>query len=191
LWNFSTLYKYFKKIYLPELPKGSGIHLIIEEEKFLRVAEKKIYLKNDFFLQKYNIPAYSMWIASEGQTSTHVWQSTHMSLSTFAFSFSIAIADAGHSPTQVSHPVHLFLSITATTIFTPRQLLQRGRHQHTSGSPRTCLCRLSPSHSPSRLPMPDTPLRRFRIRCIYWYQRLQPTSSLHLYVQQKIKNRFR
>ena len=55
-----------------------------------------------------------MWIASAGQTSTQVWQSTHMSLSTFALSFSIAIADAGHSLTQVSHPVHLLLSTTAT-----------------------------------------------------------------------------
>ena len=35
-----------------------------------------------------------MWIASEGQASTQVWQSTHMSLSTFAFSFSMEIADA-------------------------------------------------------------------------------------------------
>ena len=46
------------------------------------------------------------------ETSTQVWQSTHMSLSTFALSFSIAIADAGHSLTQVSHPVHLLLSTT-------------------------------------------------------------------------------
>jgi hypothetical protein len=57
---------------------------------------------------------YSMWIASEGQTSTQVWQSTHMSLSTFAFSLSIDIADAGHSFTQVSQPVHFSLSTTAT-----------------------------------------------------------------------------
>jgi hypothetical protein len=55
-----------------------------------------------------------MWIAWDGQTSTQVWQSTHMSLSTFAFSFSIDIADAGHSLTQVSHPVHFFSSTTAT-----------------------------------------------------------------------------
>jgi hypothetical protein len=39
-----------------------------------------------------------------------------MSLSTFAFSFSIEIADAGHSLTQVSQPVHFSLSITATKI---------------------------------------------------------------------------
>jgi hypothetical protein len=64
-------------------------------------------------------PDYSMWIASEGQTSTQVWQSTHMSLSIFALSFSMAIADAGHSLTQVSHPVHLSLSTTATNSFTP------------------------------------------------------------------------
>ena len=62
---------------------------------------------------------YSIRIASEGQTSTQVWQSTHMSLSTFALSFSMAIADAGHSLTQVSHPVHLSLSTIATNSFTP------------------------------------------------------------------------
>lgn len=60
-----------------------------------------------------------MWIASDGQTSTQVWQSTHISLSTFALSFSMAIADAGHSFTQVSHPVHLSLSTIATNSFTP------------------------------------------------------------------------
>jgi hypothetical protein len=42
-----------------------------------------------------------------------------MSLSTFAFSFSMAIAEAGHSLTQVSHPVHFSLSTTATNLFTP------------------------------------------------------------------------
>jgi len=42
-----------------------------------------------------------------------------MSLSTFAFSLSMAIADAGHSLTQVSHPVHLSLSTIATNSFTP------------------------------------------------------------------------
>ena len=57
---------------------------------------------------------YSIWIASDGQTSTQVWQSTHMSLSTLALSFSMAIADAGHSLTQVSHPVHFALSTIAT-----------------------------------------------------------------------------
>ena len=62
---------------------------------------------------------HSTVIASEGQTSTQVWQSTHMSLSTFALSLSRAIADAGHSLTQVSHPVHLSLSTTATNSFTP------------------------------------------------------------------------
>ena len=66
-----------------------------------------------------NRTPYSMWIASDGQTSTQVWQSTHMSLSTFALSFSMAIADAGHSLTQVSHPVHLSLSTIATNSFTP------------------------------------------------------------------------
>ena len=55
-------------------------------------------------------------MASDGQMSTQVWQSTHMSLSTFAFSFSIEIADAGHSFTQVSQAVHLSLSTTATKI---------------------------------------------------------------------------
>jgi hypothetical protein len=58
-----------------------------------------------------------MWIASDGQTSTQVWQSTHMSASTFALSFTIDIADAGHSLTQVSHPVHFSSSTTATKIF--------------------------------------------------------------------------
>jgi len=62
---------------------------------------------------------HSTVIASDGQTSTQVWQSTHMSLSTFAFSFSRAIADEGHSLTQVSHPVHLSLLTTATNSFTP------------------------------------------------------------------------
>src|SRR5512138_3177746 len=42
-----------------------------------------------------------------------------MSLSTFAFSSSRAIADAGHSFTHVSHPVHFSLSTTATNSFTP------------------------------------------------------------------------
>jgi hypothetical protein len=32
----------------------------------------------------------------------------------------MAIADAGHSLTQVSHPVHLSLSTIATNSFTPR-----------------------------------------------------------------------
>jgi hypothetical protein len=65
---------------------------------------------------------YSMWIASDGQTSTQVWQSTHMSLSTFALSFSMEIADAGHSLTQVSHPVHFSLSTIATNSFTPSSI---------------------------------------------------------------------
>jgi len=56
-------------------------------------------------------------MASDGQTSTQVWQSTHMSLSTLAFSFSMEIADAGHSFTQVSHPVHFVVSTTATKEF--------------------------------------------------------------------------
>ena len=68
--------------------------------------------------------AYSMWIASDGQTSTQVWQSTHMSLSTFALSFSMEIADAGHSLTQVSHPVHFSLSTTDTNSFTPSYMFQ-------------------------------------------------------------------
>jgi hypothetical protein len=73
-------------------------------------------------LKKPKLPDYSMWIASEGQTSTQVWQSTHISLSIFALSFSMAIADAGHSLTQVSHPVHLSLSTTATNSFTPTNM---------------------------------------------------------------------
>jgi hypothetical protein len=57
--------------------------------------------------------------ASAGQASTHVSQSTHISWSTFAFSLSMAMADAGHSLTQVSHPVHFVLSTMATNSFTP------------------------------------------------------------------------
>ena len=55
-------------------------------------------------------------MASDGQTSTQVWQSTHMSLSTFAFSFSSEIADDGHSFTHVSQPVHFSKSTIATKI---------------------------------------------------------------------------
>jgi hypothetical protein len=36
----------------------------------------------------------------------------------------MAIADAGHSLTQVSHPVHLSLSMTATNSFTPTYMFQ-------------------------------------------------------------------
>ena len=68
---------------------------------------------------------HSTSIASEGQTSTHVWQSTHTSLSTLAFSFSKVIADVGHSFTQVSHPVHLLASTIATNIFTPSYMLTK------------------------------------------------------------------
>jgi hypothetical protein len=68
---------------------------------------------------------YSMWIASAGQTSTQVWQSTHISLSTLAFSFSMAIADAGHSLTQVSHPVHFLRSTTATNSVTPSYMFYK------------------------------------------------------------------
>ncbi len=64
--------------------------------------------------QKFHSPS----IASEGQISIHVSQSTHISLSIFAFSFSIAIADAGHSFTHVSHPEHLLMSTIATNAFT-------------------------------------------------------------------------
>jgi len=68
---------------------------------------------------------HSIMMASAGQTSTQVWQSTHISLSTFALSFSMAIADAGHSPMQVSHPVHLLLSIKATNSFTPSYMFHK------------------------------------------------------------------
>jgi vacuolar-type H+-ATPase subunit I/STV1 len=64
-------------------------------------------------------------MASAGQTSTQVWQSTHISLSTFAFSFSMAIADAGHSLTQVSHPVHFLRSTTATNSVTPSYMFYK------------------------------------------------------------------
>jgi hypothetical protein len=69
--------------------------------------------------------SHSMERASAGQTSTHVSQSTHISLSTIAFSLSMAIADAGHSLTHVSHPVHLLLSTTATNYFTPDYMFRR------------------------------------------------------------------
>jgi len=68
---------------------------------------------------------HSTIIASEGQMSTQVWQSTHKSLSTLAFSFSSAIADAGHSSTQVSHPVHLLVSTIATNFVTPSYMLHK------------------------------------------------------------------
>ncbi len=58
-----------------------------------------------------------MWIASDGQASTQVSHSTHMSLSTHAFSLSIDIASAGHSLTHVSHPVHFSLFTTAGKFF--------------------------------------------------------------------------
>ena len=74
------------------------------------------------------IRSYSMWIASDGQTSTQVWQSTHMSLSIFALPSSMEIADAGHSLTQVSHPVHFSGSTTATNSFTP-VIMFRGRQK--------------------------------------------------------------
>ena len=140
--------------------------------------KKNVWKKGNFDLIK-NIRPYSMWIASDGQTSTQVSQSTHMSLSTFAFSFSMAIADAGHSLTQVSHPVHLSLSTTATIPFTPRELLQKGRRQHRSGSLRISPCQPWLFRSLVRLLMRDIHPRRFRIRYIYWCQRLQPTFSLH------------
>ena len=91
----------------------------------------------------------------------------------------MAIADAGHSLTQVSHPVHLSLSTTATNSFTPRLWLPRGRHRHRSGSQRTCPCQLLPYHYRGRLPMRDIRSRRFRIRYTYRCQQLLPTRSLH------------
>jgi hypothetical protein len=79
-----------------------------------------------FFLVHYCYhKVHSTRIASEGQISTQVWQSTQRSLSTFAFSFSSAIADAGHSSTQVSHPVHLLVSTIATNFFTPSYMLNK------------------------------------------------------------------
>ena|GEM_PF-2352645 len=84
------------------------------------------YLKNERIKKsnpEYIRCFYSIRIASAGQTSTQVWQSTHISLSTLALSFSMAIADAGHSLTQVSHPVHLLLSTMATNSFTPSYML--------------------------------------------------------------------
>jgi len=146
--------------------------------RFFCIPKKCLKIKVILDLIK-NIRPHSMWIASEGQTSTHVSQSTHISLSTFAFSFSSAIANAGHSLTQVSHPVHLSLSTTATIPFTPRELLQKGRRQHRSGSLRISPCQPWLFRSLVRLLMRDIHPRRFRIRYIYSCQRLQPTLSLH------------
>jgi hypothetical protein len=55
----------------------------------------------------------------------HVSQSTHISLSTLAFSFSMDIADAGHSFTHVSHPEHLLMSTIATNAFTSFYMLNK------------------------------------------------------------------
>ena len=76
-----------------------------------------------FFVNNGYQTFHSTTMASDGQMSTHVWQSTHISLSTFAFSFSMAIADAGHSFTHVSHPVHLLVLTIATNSFTPSYTL--------------------------------------------------------------------
>lgn len=54
-----------------------------------------------------------MEMASEGQTSTQEPQSTHNSAFTSALSLLIAMATAGHSSTQVSHPVQVSLFIIA------------------------------------------------------------------------------
>lgn len=87
---------------------------------------------------------HSTTIASEGQTSTHVWQSTHISLSTFAFSFSMAIAEAGHSFTHVSHPVHLLLSTIATNlvhsiVYVGEKIKNRFRCEHGEKNFRSAL----------------------------------------------------
>jgi hypothetical protein len=58
--------------------------------------------------QKFHSPS----IASEGQISTHV-------------SFSMDIADAGHSFTHVSHPEHLLMSTIATNAFTSSYMLNK------------------------------------------------------------------
>jgi hypothetical protein len=50
-------------------------------------------------------------IASTGQVSTQMPQSTQASISTTALSLTIFIASLGHSGTQDSQPVHFFLSI--------------------------------------------------------------------------------
>jgi hypothetical protein len=68
---------------------------------------------------------HSTIMASDGQTSTHVWQSTHMSRSTFAFSFSIEIAEAGHSFTQVLQPVHFSLLMPPTKMVTPAYMFHK------------------------------------------------------------------
>jgi hypothetical protein len=85
-------------------------------------------------LSKKWLMVYSMLSASAGQTSTQVWQSTHMSLSTFALSLSMDIADAGHSFTHVSHPVHFSLSTIATNLFTPPIYLAKGKKRVSFGA---------------------------------------------------------
>ncbi len=125
------------------------------------------------------VTGYSMWIASDGHASTQVSHSTHMSLSTHAFSLSIDIASAGHSLTHVSHPVHFSLSTTAGKFFTPQQWLLTGKRQRRSGSQRTFPCRPSLFRSLRRLPMRDIHVHRSRSRYILRCQRLQPTHSLH------------
>ncbi len=58
-----------------------------------------------------------MDMASDGQTSTQLPQSTQRSAFTTAFeSPLIVIEDAGHSSTQVSHPVHTSTFTTAVII---------------------------------------------------------------------------
>jgi len=57
---------------------------------------------------------YSRWMASDGQISTQVPQSTHFSFSTFALSLFMQMASAGQASMQVSHPAHCSLSMIAT-----------------------------------------------------------------------------
>jgi hypothetical protein len=57
-------------------------------------------------------------IASAGQASTQTPQSTQLSALTFALPSTMLIAVLGHSPTQVSQPVH-FSGLTSAGISKP------------------------------------------------------------------------
>jgi hypothetical protein len=57
-------------------------------------------------------------IASAGQASTQTPQSTQLSVLTFALPSTMLMAVLGHSPTQVSQPVH-FSRLTSAGISKP------------------------------------------------------------------------
>jgi hypothetical protein len=59
---------------------------------------------------------YSRLIASTGQMSTQMPQSTQASTLITAFSLAMLIASLGHSSTHASQPVQFFLSTLAAII---------------------------------------------------------------------------